>query len=346
MIEFVIVFCFSLIGTIYIIPHSIRKLREFGFLAKDMYKSNLPKIPTNAGIILLFITYVSISIFPIMSRIINYSLDFELFTNLTQTHLALVLVVSIYSIYGLVDDLVDTTRLMKLYLPITFSFPLMSVLHPENMEIPFFGSIDLTQDFIEGISYSDIIRFLLVPTYVMVVANLINMHSGYNGLQSGLSLILITTLIIKSQLENKLDSILPVAAFAGSLFIFWFYNYYPAKLFEGNIGSMIYGSLIGSVIVIQEFWWFGFVILIPHTFNFFLWIFWVIMIKKNPKEYLQSDGKHRKFGFVNEDGTLTVPNRLTLKWIPNYYFNITEAQSTLICYSVTVFFCFLSLILL
>ena len=346
MVEFIIVFCFSLIGTFYVMPHSVRKLREFGFLAKDMYKSNLSKIPTNAGIILLFTTYVSISLFPIISRIINYTLDLDLFTNLSQTHLALVLVVSIYSIYGLVDDLVDTTRLMKLYLPITFSFPLMSILYPENITIPFFGSVDLTQEFMEKISYSDIARFLLVPIYVMVVANLVNMHSGYNGLQSGLSLILITTLVIKSEMEDKLDSILPVAAFTGSLIIFWFYNYFPARLFEGNIGSMIYGSLIGSVIVIQEFWWFGFVILIPHTFNFFLWVFWVIMINKNPKEYLQSDGKHRKFGYVNEEGNLRVPNRLTLKWIPNYYFNLTEPQSTLICYSITVFFCLLSLIFL
>jgi hypothetical protein len=34
--------------------------------------------------------------------------------------------------------------------------------------------------------YSDIFKVFVVPVYIMVVSNLINMHSGFNGLQCGL----------------------------------------------------------------------------------------------------------------------------------------------------------------
>ena len=39
---------------------------------------------------------------------------------------------------------------------------------------------------------------------------------------------------------------------------------------------------------------------------------WLVMIRKDPGNYLEKDGKHKKFGEVNEQGYLEVPNRLTL----------------------------------
>ena len=70
-----------------------------------------------------------------------------------------------------------------------------------------------------------------------------NMHSGYNGLQSGLSVIIISTLVIKSYFSGKLDAIIPVGAF----WVLWLLGViiFSAKAFEGNIGSLLSGSLIG-----------------------------------------------------------------------------------------------------
>ena len=51
------------------------------------------------------------------------------------------------------------------------------------------------------------------------------------------------------------------------------------------MGSQLFGSLIGCIIVVQEYWWFGFLILFPHTLNFVLWIVWLIMIKTDPENY-------------------------------------------------------------
>jgi len=63
------------------------------------------------------------------------------------------------------------------------------------------------------------------------------------------------------------------------------------------------------------------------------------MMKWRAEEYLEEDGTHLKFGCVRSDNTLEVPNRLTLKWIPNYYWRLNEQQSTFIMYVLTAFFC-------
>ncbi len=345
MIIFWILFIIAFAGMFYAMPHSIRKLRESGSVAMDMYKPGKPMVPTNAGMIMLFISFISIALLPLVVRVFNYAIPLEdSVSDLSKTNLAFLLVVSIYSLYGLVDDLLDIDRLSKLFLPIVFGFPLILVTTPELIWIPITGDFDLTTTAFGDFTWSDLFRVTIIPVYVMVVSNLVNMYSGYNGLQSGLSIIIMSTLLVKSWSDGIIDAVIPGGAFLGAMLVFWWFNKYPAKVFEGNIGSMLFGSVIGSIIVIQEYWWFGFFILIPHTVNFLLWIVWLFMMKKNPEEYLEEDGNHRKFGRIREDGTLDVPNMLTLKWIPNHYWRLNEQQSTRRLHLITVIFCITGLI--
>ena len=153
------------------------------------------------------------------------------------------------------------------------------------------------------------------------------------------------TLIIESWQDGLLERIYPASAILGSMFGFWYFNKYPSKVFEGNIGSLLFGSAIGAAIVIQEYWWFGFFILIPHIFNFLLWLLWLYLMKKDPDNYLTGQGVHQKFGIIRKDGTLRVPNRLTLKWIPNFYFRLGEKDTIIIIYSITFVFCIMALII-
>ena len=346
MWSFFVMFCLSFIGTYWVLPHSIRKLRENGQVCLDMYKSGKVEIPTNAGMIILFTSYISISLLPLLVRVINQTNLAELNMNdLSETSLAFLLVVSVYALYGLVDDLVDIGRKLKLVLPITIGYPLIIVVNPESIWIPLVGDFDLTSKIVENMSYSDIFRISIIPVYVMVVANLVNMHSGYNGLQSGLSIILMTTLVAQSWLDGNTKAIIPVGSFLGAMCAFWIFNKYPSKLFEGNIGSLLFGSIIGSVIVIQGYWWFGFFILIPHSINFVLWLIWLYLMKVKPEEYLEVDGKHKKFGEIDDIGIIVPPNPLTLKWIPNYYFELNEKDSVYVMYGITVLFCIIGILI-
>ncbi len=347
MINFWILVIISFTGTFYVLPHSIRKLGEAGYVARDMYKQDKPSIPTNAGIIVLFTSFISISLLPLIVRFINLISPSETsISDLSEINLALLLVVSVYGLYGLVDDLVDISRKLKIILPITFGFPLISLINPNYIWIPILGNFDLMTPFYSGVLWNDIFRISVVPVYIMVVSNLVNMHSGYNGLQSGLSIIILSALLIKSFLDGILISILPAGAFLGAMIAFWYFNKYPAKVFEGNIGSLLFGSLIGSIIVIQQYWWFGFFILIPHTINFLLWVYWLFKMHTNPEKYLDANGSHSKFGYTNSNGILVVPNVLTLKWIPSHFWEIGEKQSTIMMYSISLLFCIIGVILI
>ena len=157
-------------------------------------------------------------------------------------------------------------------------------------------------------------------------------------------------MLVKAWQDDKLGNILPSASFLGAMLAFFYYNKYPSKVFEGNIGSMFFGSVIGVSIVILEYWWFGFFILLPHILNYLLWMFWLYLRKSfppnwNPDKYFKPSGKHIKFGYIRNDGTLFAPNFLTVKWIPNYFFRLTEPQSIICVYLFTVLFCILGFLI-
>ena len=123
MYAFYILFAIAFAGTYYVLPHSIRKLKENNYVVKDMYKRNQPLIPTNAGMILLFTSFISISLLPLIGRVLSFFTDAVLISSdLSQINLALLLVVTVYALYGLVDDLVDIGRKLKILLPISFGF--------------------------------------------------------------------------------------------------------------------------------------------------------------------------------------------------------------------------------
>ena len=106
MYSFALLFIVSFCGTYYVLPRTIRKLNESSQVAKDMYKVNNPEIATNAGMVLLFTSFISISLFPLINRFIGLfaNLDQD-FIDLDEKNLAFLLVVTIYALYGLIDDL-------------------------------------------------------------------------------------------------------------------------------------------------------------------------------------------------------------------------------------------------
>ncbi len=222
--------------------------------------------------------------------------------------------------------MVNIGRTSKLLIMYYCSYPLIQYATHTAVTLPSVGDLEL------GIVY---LQFI-VPTYVLVASNLVNMHSGFNGLASGLSIIVLVSLIIKSVLIHDVENIISVVAITGATIGFYLYEQYPARIFwGGNVGSLtVGGAAIGTIIVIQGFIISGFIMLIPHTINFLLYVYW--KIKKYPAA---------KFGTVREDGTLEVPNALTLKWILPYHYRLTEKQATYAMFLLTSVFCVAGILL-
>lgn len=292
-------------------PSFIKKLVENNIVAKDQYKRIPTSVADRGGIAILLIATLSLSL--------N-----SLFFKFTSTNYVALIVIALFGLFGVLDDMINIGRLSKLLIMYYCSYPLIQYATHTALIFPGVGSFEL------GIFY---LQFI-IPTYVLVASNLVNMHSGFNGLASGLSIIVLISLIIKSVLLGDVENIVSVVAITGATIGFYLYERYPAKVFWGNVGSLTVGAAIGIIIVIQNFIVSGFVMLIPHTINFLMYVYW--KIKKYP---------HVKFGRERADGTLEVPNLLTLKWVLPYYFKVTEKQATYAMFLLTSFFCVLGILL-
>jgi UDP-N-acetylglucosamine--dolichyl-phosphate N-acetylglucosaminephosphotransferase len=279
--------------TFYIMPIFIRKMEENGDVVNDMYKRFKHDVPTKGGLAVLFSIYLTVVIVPVFFRILSkINTDVEVPATLSPTDQAILLVIMMFALYGIIDDLMNVGRPAKVILPIIFSLPLIVVVTPSSLTLPILGEVDfnkgITFPFIGTLRYARITRYVIMPIYIMVVANLMNMHSGFNGLQSGLSVILLAALLIKSVIEDIEASIITLGALTGAMGAFWLFNRYPSQIFEGNIGALAVGAGIGSIIVVNGFIISGFIMLIPHTVNLLLYVYWRAMRILRPEE--------RKFG--------------------------------------------------
>ncbi|HEY9245370.1 MAG TPA: UDP-N-acetylglucosamine-1-phosphate transferase [Candidatus Methanoperedens sp.] len=312
IIELVLVFFVPFLIILLAMPYLIRKLTEKGLVVKDYYKKGEKMVPTGGGIAIMLAALLSISI---------NSLFYNRFE---PTNFVALNVIMLFGLFGILDDMIDIGRPAKLVLMYFCSYPLMHYTIHSGVQFPWTGYIEL------GILYSQFI----VPTFVLVAANLVNMHSGFNGMSSGLSVIILMSLIIKSLITGSIDNIVAIIAITGATLGFYLFERHPSRVFWGNIGSLTVGAAIGALIVIQGFIVSGFVMLIPHTINFLMYVYW--RIKKYPPA---------KFGTIRDDGTVEVPNPLTLKWVLPYYRRVTEKQATYAMYAVTIVFSVIGIIM-
>jgi len=297
-----------LIIMLLVMPYMIRKLTENGYVVRDYYKPVETMVPTKGGLVILLVAMFSTSLG-------------AFFTELPASNYKILVVLALFGLFGMLDDLINIGRQSKLILLYFCSFPLsipfIASINGTCIHFPLIGAVD------GGLFY----LYLIVPTYVLVTSNLVNMHSGFNGLATGTSLIVLAALLVKSVFYGTIDHVVVIASLTGATLGFLWYDRYPSRIFWGNIGSLTIGAAIGITIVTQGFLVSGFVMLIPHTVNFLMYFFW--RLARLPPA---------KFGKVGPDGKLTVPNPLTLKWVLPYYFKLTEREATWAMYAVSAIF--------
>ena len=331
---FLLVLAISFLITFFTVPHAIKKLNSSGKTVKDIYKVENLFIPTHGALVVFFTVIITCSSWLLVSRIINITLNDSNVIYLDTLDITILLVTSFFAIFGIIDDILDLSWNTKIFIPPLFCFPLFVVYNPEFIHIPFLGIYNLQTDIIRGIDYSDALKIAIIPIYIMVVPNLINMHSGFNGLQTGLSSILLSTVIFKCIIENNSENLLIPCSFLGSILAFWYYNKYPSTIIEGNIGSLIMGSIIGILIVIKGLFFFGIFILIPHIIDFLMLVY--LNVKGWP---------FVKYGTTDSKGTVIAPNPIKMKFLLPYYFEMTEPQIVNSLHLLTGFFCVTGIII-
>jgi len=309
-----LVFFYSLFATYLAGEYFKTKFIKKGFTVTDMYKKERPILANLGGTIAL----VGLMIAIVLSQILVKELS-------TAQILIFYFIVIIHAIFGLIDDLIVTNNKIKIFAPYFMALPIALLITNTSISI-FDFNIDL------GL----LLIYVIAPVYLLVVTNLVNMHSGFNGLASGVSGIIMFALITRSIIMGDIEQLFYIIPIFGALSVLWFYDKYPAKMIWGNIGSMRMGSAIGAYIIITGAYLFGIIILIPHIVDFFLYLI-SVTIKRQQFDNI-------KFGKLRKDGTIEAPTPLKLKFLLPYYFRLNEKQTVWILYAVTAIFCIIGLL--
>ncbi|MFW9972597.1 MAG: hypothetical protein ACFFDF_20595 [Candidatus Odinarchaeota archaeon] len=107
-----------------------------------------------------------------------------------------------------------------------------------------FGIHTISNPFTDGVIQLGIFSIPITILWVVGITNALNLIDGLDGLAAGTSLIVCTTLFGISFFYQNLYIAFVSLILAGSILVFLRYNFYPAKIFLGDSGSLLLGFLL------------------------------------------------------------------------------------------------------
>jgi len=263
----------AFIATHYMTPIVIKRLKKRKIVGIDENKLDKPKIPSMGGPAIM------------AGYLAGMLILLAAYQDLLPSISAALSSILMMGLMGMVDDLMKLSHRTKVLLPLLASLPLAVALGRDRiMLIPFVGSVNF------GILYP----VLLVPLGVVVASNLTNMLAGLNGLEAGMGIIAVTSLLVASLLTGNGLCALVLAPMAGALLAFLRYNKYPAKIFPGNSTTYLIGTIIAAAVILGDLEIVGVLCLTPYVFEFFL--------------KAKGGFEGQSFGVPKPDGTLRPPN--------------------------------------
>lgn len=193
-------------------------------------------------------------VFIISSVLTVYIVEPKLVFSTTTAALSLVFVG--FGLVGLLDDYLIVVKKTNLGLTPAKKYLMQSALailfYVFALKfVPGFSS-EITIPFIRytfdlGWFYPVLIYFMLTAT-----SNGVNLSDGLDGLATGLSMLAITPFVIFSLVTKNSAVTIYGMAVIGSLVGFMMYNYHPAKIFMGDVGSLSLGAFIAALAIITK----------------------------------------------------------------------------------------------
>ena len=272
----------SFVVTILLVPHWIHRAKKEKLIGRDIHKLDKKEVAEGGGINVLAGIGIGILLY------VGVKTFFMGGNGQTKEIFAILSVILIASMVGLVDDalgwkkgLAKKIRILVLFFA---AIPLMVInAGTSSMALPFFGTIDF------GIWYA----LILIPLGVIGVTTTFNFLGGFNGLETGQGIILLSGLAYVTYITNQ--RWLSVIALCGvsALFGFWFFNKYPAKIFPGDVLTYSVGALFAAITILGNVEKIAIFFFIPYIFE--------VILKSRGRLNKES------FGKLNNDGSLDMP---------------------------------------
>lgn len=270
----------SILAAFLLMPFWIRKTHQIGLVWDDMNKVKSQKVSGSGGIIVVSAFVLGILLFVAYRVFIVNATDYII------ESFALLSVILISAAIGLVDDLFGwqhggLSRRSRMVLLIFASIPLMVInAGHDTLNIPGFGEIAL------GILYP----LIIIPLGIVGATTTFNFLAGFNGLEAGQGVILLSSLSLVAFLTGNPWLAIVGLCMVAALIGFLFFNVVPAKVFPGDVLTYPVGSLLAVMAIIGNFEKIAVFFFIPYIIE--------VVMKARGKLVKQS------FGLPQKDGSL------------------------------------------
>jgi len=320
----------SFIATALVLPYWIKKGRLVGLLWEDMNKYKHPKnVAGSGGIVVVFafilgvLTYIAIQTFLFSETGV---IRLQIFSLLS--------VILIVALVGLVDDLLGwkhggLSPRFRVFLALIASIPLVVInVGQHTMGFPFIGQVNL------GWIYPAI----LVPLAIAATTTTYNFLAGFNGLEAGQGIIILSFLSLISFITGSSWLAIIGLTMVASLLVFYAYNKFPAKVFPGDIMTYSIGALIGVMAILGNFEKIAMFIFIPYIIEM------VLKVRGRLKKY--------SFGIPDKNNNLKVPyekiyglTHLSLFILSKFKKEVKEKDVVYLIFLFQIVICLLALLI-
>jgi UDP-N-acetylmuramyl pentapeptide phosphotransferase/UDP-N-acetylglucosamine-1-phosphate transferase len=244
----IIVFVISFFLILILTPKMIKLLISKKQLVDDYHKPDRPSVPRPAGPVIL----TGIAVAEIVLYLLT--MDVKVIAILLSTIIAFVI--------GLIDD-------QKKVLPGWFKPVALTV---AAIPLIALGAHDTYLNLIFGNAYIPLLYIPLIITIIPIVGNTINSIDVLNGAVSGVVIITSVPLLVSIAIFG--DNVAFIAALPllfGTL-AFYKYHKFPSKIFPGDSGTLLMGTMYGAVAIAGNSEVIGVIALLPAVMNSFLFL--------------------------------------------------------------------------
>ena len=252
----ILILLISFVASFVLFPAMIIRLKKAGIVGKNMNSAMQEEVAEMGGLVIVAGFGAGIFTVIAVKTFFNIFPSIDLISVLVALSSILIVV-----LIGIFDDLVSMPQQIKAFMPLLAALPLIVIKEGSTfIRLPFWGNVNF------GLLYT----LVIIPLEVTIAANAVNMLAGFNGLEVGMGIIAVGSLAIIAYLLGKITVLVVLFAALGALLAALYYNWYPAKILVGDVGTLSIGAIIAVGVIMGNFEIAGAILLIPYIIDFLI----------------------------------------------------------------------------
>lgn len=240
-LNLVVAFIATTILGIIIVP-KLKSLKVGQVVRDDGPKTHLKKsgTPTMGGIIMIIIIAAIIGFYAIKKPVLILP----------------IVAVFGFGIIGFIDDykklVLKSSDGLSPKLKMLGLFVVSAIFSVLYLNVFHLGTDIIIPIFNQPFALSTVVFIFFTMFILLGTANAINFTDGLDGLASGVVAIIMTFFTIVAIKNNDQDMIILGSVTVGTCIAFLIFNFYPARVFMGDTGSLALGGAVASIAIILK----------------------------------------------------------------------------------------------